>query len=54
MKITFNDKSYIEVIKSNTGKIIITIVARENKNDLSVIANSVELTPEQFNDLIKI
>lgn len=54
MKIQFEDKSYIEIMRAQTGKIVITIVAREGKDSLSVIANSVELTPEQFSQLIKI
>jgi len=53
MKIQFEDKSYIELLKTQIGTIIITIVARESKDTLSVIANSVELTSAQFEQLIK-
>jgi len=52
-KITFEDHSYIEIIKQNTGKIMLTIVARENSTSATVIANSVELTKDQFNQLVK-
>jgi hypothetical protein len=54
MKITFEDHSYIEIVKSTNGKIIVSIVARESPESLTTIASSVELTIEQFNDLIKI
>ena len=54
MKITFEDKSYIEIVKSINGKIIISIVARESVESLTTIASSVELTLEQFSELIKI
>lgn len=55
MKITFEDRSYIEVIKSNTpGRILITIVARDPKEALATIANSVEITEEQFKQLTSI
>jgi len=55
MKIQFPDHSYIEVSKSSSpNKIIITIVAKDHGNPLSTIANSVELTIEQFNELIQI
>jgi hypothetical protein len=53
MRIQFEDKSYIEVLKGQDGKVIITIVAREDKDSLSVIANSVQLTIEQFDQLVK-
>jgi hypothetical protein len=54
MKLTFEDKSYIEICNSNTpNKIMITIVA-SNKEDLKeTIANSVEITKEEFNKLIE-
>lgn len=54
MKITFPDQSYIEVSKSITDKIIITIAAKDHNNPLTTIANSVELTLEQFNKLIQL
>lgn len=53
MKIQFPDKSYIELIKSNSpNKLLLTIAARGDKDTL--IASTVELTTEQFNQLIKI
>lgn len=53
MKIQFEDKSYIEIVKSqNPGKILVTIVARDHSKPLATIANSVELTEEQFAALI--
>jgi hypothetical protein len=54
-KIEFENKSYIEITKSqNPGKIIISIVAKDPNNHLSTIANSVELTEEQFKQLIQL
>jgi hypothetical protein len=54
MKINFEDRSYIELVKSTLpGKFIITIVARDGKDPLATIANSVELTTEQLNQLTK-
>jgi hypothetical protein len=53
MKIDFPDKSYIEIVPSEQNhKIMITIVARDGENPLTTIANSVELTKEQFDSLI--
>lgn len=54
MKITFEDKSYIEVVKSTSDKVIITIAARDGTNHLTTVANSVELTVEQLAELIKL
>jgi nitrate reductase NapAB chaperone NapD len=53
MKITFDDKSYIECIKSdNPGKIIITISAKDHGDPLKKITNAVEITAEEFKKLI--
>lgn len=53
MKITFDDKSYIECIKSaNPGKIIITISAKDRNDPLKSITNAVEITTEEFKKLI--
>lgn len=55
MKIDFPDKSYIEIVPSEQNhNIIITIVARDGENPLTIIANSVELTKEQFNLITKL
>lgn len=54
MKIEFENKSYIEVAKSKSpNKMIITLAARE-QNGKSVIAHSVEITEEQFKELIRV
>ncbi len=53
MKITFEDKSYIECMKSaNPGKIIITISAKDHADPLKKITNAVEITTEEFKKLI--
>ncbi len=53
MKITFEDKSYIECTKSaNPGMIIITISAKDHVDPLKKITNAVEITVEEFKKLI--
>jgi hypothetical protein len=53
MKIVFEDKSYVDIVKSNEpGKIIITIQAKDTTNALKKISNSVDLTLEQWQQLI--
>ena len=53
MKITFDDKSYIECIKSaNPGKIIVTISALDHTDPLKKITNAVEISTEEFKKLI--
>lgn len=53
MKITFEDKSYIECVKSdNPGKVIITISAKDHHDPLKKITNAVEITTEEFKQLI--
>ena len=49
MKIEFDDKSYIEVVKSAApNKIVISIQAKDYDNPLKKITNSVEITKDQF------
>lgn len=53
MKIEFEDKSYIEAVKSKEpGKVTITIQAKDYTNALKKISNSVEITTEQWQQLI--
>lgn len=52
MKIQFNDSSYIECNKSETGAILIVVSAKDYDNPLKKIVNSVELTIEEFKKLI--
>jgi nitrate reductase NapAB chaperone NapD len=53
MKITFEDKSYIECRKSdNPGKVIISISAKDHNDPLKKITNAVEITAEEFKQLI--
>jgi hypothetical protein len=54
MKITFEDKSYIQVSKSsNPNKIFITVAAKSAEDSHKLIANSVELTMEELVTLVK-
>lgn len=53
MKITFDDKSYIEVRKSdNPDKMIVIISAKDHDNSLKKITNAVEITTAEFKQLI--
>ncbi len=53
MKIEFADKSYIEFKKSDhPDKIVILIAAVDPSNPLKKITNAVEVTVQQFNELI--
>ena len=53
MKITFDDKSYIDCQKSNEpGKIMIIISAKDGTDPLKKIINAVELTADEFRKLI--
>jgi nitrate reductase NapAB chaperone NapD len=53
MKITFEDKSFVEVKKSdNPGKIVLTISAKDHTDPLKKITNAVEITTEEFKKLI--
>lgn len=51
MKIEFDDKSFVECKKEN-NKIYIVIQAKDLINPLKKINNCVELTEEQFKQLI--
>jgi hypothetical protein len=53
MKISFNDKSFIECAKSdNPGKVVITISAKDGSDPLKKITNAVEVSIEEFKKLI--
>jgi nitrate reductase NapAB chaperone NapD len=53
MKITFDDKSYIEFRKSDTpGKVVVIISAKDHDNSLKKITNAAELTIAEFKLLI--
>lgn len=53
MKITFNDKSYIECKKSDKpAHITIVIAAADSENPRRKITNAVEITVEEFKKLI--
>ena len=53
MKITFEDKSYIDCRKSdNPGKIVIVISAKDHENPLKKITNAVEISTAEFKQLI--
>lgn len=48
-KLVFEDKSYIEISKSNSpGMIFVTIAAKSAEDTKTLIINSVELSVEDF------
>lgn len=51
MKIKFDDKSYIEVQKTQDNKYLIIIQAKDSSNSRKNITNVCELTFEQFQSL---
>jgi hypothetical protein len=53
MRISFEDKSYIECRKSDTpGKVLIIISAKDHVNPLNKITNTVELSADQLKGLL--
>ena len=53
MRISFDDKSYVECRKSDTpDKIVLIISAKDNDNSRKKITNAVEITKEEFQKLI--
>jgi nitrate reductase NapAB chaperone NapD len=53
MKILFEDKSYIEIKRSDEpGKILIVVSAKDNQNPLKRITNAAEITEDEFNKLV--
>lgn len=52
-KIVFDDKSYIEIKKSdNPDEVIIIISAKDRSNALKKISNAVSITMTEFKSLI--
>jgi hypothetical protein len=53
MKISFDDRSFIECRKSdNADKIIMIISAKDGNNTRKKITNAVEITMDEFKKLI--
>lgn len=52
MKIAFDDKSYIEIKKTDDGKVVIVISAKDGNNNLKKITNAVEVSLDEFKQLI--
>jgi hypothetical protein len=53
MKILFEDKSYIEIRRSDEpGKILVVVSAKDNQNPLKRITNTAEITEDEFNKLV--
>lgn len=53
MKISFEDKSYLEIKKSdNPGKILVIISAKDKSDSLKKVINAVEISTEEFKQLI--
>ena len=52
MKIIFEDKTWIDCVKSDKGTIFITVAAPHETDPLKKVINAAELTMEQFKKLI--
>lgn len=53
MKIEFEDRSYLEIKKTDSGdKVLITISAKDHLNPLKKITNSVDIDLLKFKELI--
>jgi hypothetical protein len=52
MKIVFEDKSYLDIAKTDDGSVCITIQAKDQTNPLKKITNSVKITKDQLDSLI--
>ncbi len=53
-KLTFEDRSYLEISKSTSpDKIFVAIAAKSAEDSHKLIINSVELTQEQLLTLVK-
>ncbi len=53
MRITFDDKSYVEMKRSdNPGKFLIIISAKDQENSLKRIINAVEIDKSQLQQLL--
>ena len=54
MKIEFEDKSYLEISKSNKpNHCFVTIAAKSIKDSNSLIINSVDIDIDKLNELVK-
>ena len=52
LKIIFEDKTWIDCVKSDKGTIFITVAAPHETDPLKKVINAAELTMEQFKKLI--
>jgi hypothetical protein len=53
MKITFDDKSHVEIRKSDKpDHILIVVSAKDAENPRKKITNAVEITTEEFKKLV--
>lgn len=53
MKIDFEDGSYVELVPSSPRKFMLTILAKDPRVAGKVVANSVEITDKQLEELVK-
>lgn len=55
MKVQFEDNSYVEIRRSETpGKIIITVAAKDKDNPRKRTINAVEISEEEYKNLVNI
>ena len=53
MRISFDDKSYLEIKKTSGGTILVTVSANDYENPLKKITNAVEIEAVQFDSIIE-
>lgn len=53
MRITFGSADYLEFVRTNSGKILVVISAKDLQNNLRTVVNSAEVTEEQLSELLK-
>ena len=54
MRITFGSTDdYLEFVRTNSGKILVVISAKDFQNKLRTVVNSAEVTEQQLTELLK-
>lgn len=54
MRITFGSADdYLEFVRTNSGKILVVISAKDFQNNLRTVVNSAEVTDQQLTELLK-
>lgn len=51
MKIDFDDKSYLEIVKNSLGEIVVTLSAKDSKLANSSVVSFAKITELQFQEI---